>query len=126
MIFDSKKKVPITVDFAVFEVDVDLEKADETFKNWINDAIKGLDSYIDRLDKTNYLPNQDKNISKYMQTTDYVSASYDKSNQNNLWNAKDIYIAGYPSQGNNATWMQNNPTERNSDSITSYKTGLKK
>ncbi|TQF40187.1 MIP family Ig-specific serine endopeptidase [Mycoplasmopsis bovis] len=123
--FDSKKKVPITVDFAVFEVDVDLEKADETFKNWINDAIKGLDSYIDRLDKTNYLPNQDKNISKYMQTTDYVSASYDKSNQNNLWNAKDIYIAGYPSQGNNATWMQNNPTERNSDSITSYKTGLK-
>nr|WP_307911334.1 hypothetical protein [Mycoplasmopsis bovis] len=60
-----------------------------------------------------------------MQTTDYVSASYDKSNQNNLWNAKDIYIAGYPSQGNNATWMQNNPTERNSDSITSYKTGLK-
>nr|WP_307921361.1 hypothetical protein [Mycoplasmopsis bovis] len=61
--FDSKKKVPITVDFAVFEVDVDLEKADETFKSWINDAIKGLDGYINRLNETNYLPNQDKNIS---------------------------------------------------------------
>ncbi|CAL59010.1 Conserved hypothetical protein, predictedlipoprotein [Mycoplasmopsis agalactiae PG2] len=123
--FESKNKVPITVDFAVFEVDIDLEKADETFKSWVNYAIRGLDNYIDRLEKTEILPNQDKNVSKYMQTTDYVSASYDKSNQNNLWNAKDIYIAGYPNQNNTATWMQNNPSERYSDSVSSYNSGLK-
>ncbi|WP_429984684.1 DUF31 family putative serine protease, partial [Mycoplasmopsis bovis] len=40
--FDSKKKVPITVDFAVFEVDVDLEKADETFNSIINSIFKSF------------------------------------------------------------------------------------
>ncbi|UZK64076.1 DUF31 family protein [Mycoplasma mycoides subsp. capri] len=110
------KNIPIMVDFAVFEIDVDLNKTDDTLKSWINDAIKGLDKYLERLKNTNNLPNQDKNISNYLQSKDYISALFTKdNNSNNLYNAKDIYIAGYPANNKTTYWMKNNPTERSSD-----------
>ncbi|QVK05423.1 MIP family Ig-specific serine endopeptidase [Mycoplasma mycoides] len=110
------KNIPIMVDFAVFEIDVDLSKTDDTLKSWINDAIKGLDNYLKRLKNTNNLPNQDKNISNHLQSKDYISALFTKSNySNNLYNAKDIYIAGYPTNNKTTYWMKNNPTERSSD-----------
>ncbi|QVK02190.1 hypothetical protein I7636_01125 [Mycoplasma mycoides subsp. capri] len=110
------KNIPIMVDFAVFEIDVDLSKTDDTLKSWINDAIKGLDNYLERLKNTNNLPNQDKNISNHLQSKDYISALFTKdNNSNNLYNAKDIYIAGYPVNNKTTYWMKNNPTERSSD-----------
>ncbi|WP_258177031.1 MIP family Ig-specific serine endopeptidase [Mycoplasma mycoides] len=110
------KNIPIMVDFAVFEIDVDLNKTDNTLKSWINDAIKGLDKYLERLKNTNNLPNQDKNISNYLQSKDYISALFTKdNNSNNLYNAKNIYIAGYPVNNKTTYWMKNNPTERSSD-----------
>ncbi|QVK02998.1 MIP family Ig-specific serine endopeptidase [Mycoplasma mycoides] len=110
------KNIPIMVDFAVFEIDVDLNKTDDTLKSWINDAIKGLDNYLERLKNTNNLPNQDKNISNHLQSKDYISALFTKdNNSNNLYNAKDIYIAGYPANNKTTYWMKNNPTERSSD-----------
>ncbi|QVK06209.1 MIP family Ig-specific serine endopeptidase [Mycoplasma mycoides] len=110
------KNIPIMVDFAVFEIDVDLSKTDDTLKSWINDAIKGLDNYLERLKNTNNLPNQDKNISNHLQSKDYISALFTKdNNSNNLYNAKDIYIAGYPTNNKTTYWMKNNPTERSSD-----------
>ncbi|WP_434336414.1 MIP family Ig-specific serine endopeptidase [Mycoplasma capricolum] len=119
--FLDNKDIPIMIDFAVFEFDVDLDLVDYNLKSWISNAISGLDNYLDRLNKAPILPNQDKKISKYLQTTDYVSALFkkDKSEQN-LYNAKDIYIAGYPtSQYSRSVWMQNNPIERNSSTLTS-------
>ncbi|ACU78617.1 putative liporotein [synthetic Mycoplasma mycoides JCVI-syn1.0] len=110
------KNIPIMVDFAVFEIDVDLSKTDDTLKSWINDAIKGLDNYLERLKNTNNLPNQDKNISNHLQSKDYISALFTKdNNSNNLYNAKDIYIAGYPANNKTTYWMKNNPTEISSD-----------
>ncbi|CBW53994.1 Hypothetical protein, predicted Prolipoprotein [Mycoplasma mycoides subsp. capri LC str. 95010] len=110
------KNIPIMVDFAVFEIDIDLNKTDDTLKSWINDAIKGLDKYLERLKNTNNLPNQDKNISNHLQSKDYISALFTKdNNSNNLYNAKDIYIAGYPANNKTTYWMKNNPTERSSD-----------
>ncbi|QVJ97433.1 MIP family Ig-specific serine endopeptidase [Mycoplasma mycoides] len=110
------KNIPIMVDFAVFEIDVDLNKTDDTLKSWINDAIKGLDKYLERLKNTNNLPNQDKNISNHLQSKDYISALFTKdNNSNNLYNAKNIYIAGYPDNNKTTYWMKNNPTERSSD-----------
>lgn len=47
----------IIVDFVVFEVDIDLEKVDEIFKSWVNYVIRGLDNYIDRLEKIEILLN---------------------------------------------------------------------
>ncbi|MDP4040470.1 MIP family Ig-specific serine endopeptidase [Mycoplasma mycoides] len=110
------KNIPIMVDFAVFEIDVDLNKTDDTLKSWINDAIKGLDNYLERLKNTNNLPNQDKNISNHLQSKDYISALFTKdNNSNNLYNAKNIYTAGYPANNKTTYWMKNNPTERSSD-----------
>ncbi|QQY78457.1 DUF31 family protein [Mycoplasma mycoides subsp. capri] len=110
------KNIPIMIDFAVFEIDIDLNKTDNTLKSWINDAIKGLDKYLERLKNTNNLPNQDKNISNYLQSKDYISALFTKdNNSNNLYNAKNIYIAGYPVNNKTTYWMKNNPTERSSD-----------
>ncbi|QVK07083.1 MIP family Ig-specific serine endopeptidase [Mycoplasma mycoides] len=110
------KNIPIMVDFAVFEIDVHLNKTDDTLKSWINDAIKGLDKYLERLKNTNNLPNQDKNISNHLQSKDYISALFTKdNNSNNLYNAKNIYIAGYPTNNKTTYWMKNNPTERSSD-----------
>lgn len=108
------------VDFAVFEFDIDLDLVDYNLKSWISNAISGLDNYLDRLNKAPLLPNQDKKISKYLQTTDYVFALFkkDKSEQN-LYNSKDIYIAGYPNNSYRSVWMQNNPIERNSSTLTS-------
>lgn len=118
--FKGDKHIGVMVDFAVFEVDVDLSSADEELKQWVNDAIKGLDSYIDRLQKTDILPNQNKEISKYMLTTDYVSAAKSEKNENNLYNIQNIFIGGYPFDRKHGMWVINNPIERNSDSITSY------
>ncbi|WFQ90371.1 MIP family Ig-specific serine endopeptidase [Mycoplasma feriruminatoris] len=118
--FFKNKYIPIMVDFGVFEVDIDLSKADSTLKSWIESAINGLDRYLARIAKTDNLPNQDKNISNYLQTTDYVSALFKKDNsENNLYNAKDIYIAGYPKNSYRSVWMQNNPIERNSSTLSS-------
>ncbi|WP_434325296.1 MIP family Ig-specific serine endopeptidase [Mycoplasma capricolum] len=118
--FFKTKNIPIMVDFGVFEVDIDLDKADKTLKLWVENAVSGLDRYLLRLSKTEILPNQDKKISKYLQTTDYVSALFKKDQTNkNLYNAKDIYIAGYPNNSYRSVWMQNNPVERNSSTLTS-------
>nr|VZR98233.1 hypothetical protein MF5295_00684 [Mycoplasma feriruminatoris] len=120
--FFDRKDIPVMVDFGVFEVDIDLNKADYTLKKWVESAIRGLDSYLARIDKAEILPNQDKKISNYLLTTDYVSALFDQSDskQNlNLYNAKDIYIAGYPKNQYWSFWMQNNPIERNSSTLSS-------
>ncbi|MBT1317192.1 DUF31 family protein [Mycoplasmopsis bovis] len=104
--------VPMMVDFGIFEIDVDLDKADETLKQWVKEAIDGVDNYLSRLSKTAALPNQNKDVSKYLQTVDYVSAFKTQKHPNNLTKAKDVYIAGYPVDGKVAWWMQNNPSER--------------
>ncbi|QVK08736.1 MIP family Ig-specific serine endopeptidase [Mycoplasma mycoides] len=115
------KNIPIMVDFAVFEIDIDLSKADHTLKLWVENAVDGLNRYLKRLENTDNLPNQNKEISKHLQTTDYTSALFrkDKSDKN-LYNAKDIYIAGYPTIQYKSYWMQNNPVERNLDKLTIY------
>lgn len=118
--FKGNKHIGVMVDFAVFEVDVDLSSAPEELKQWVNNAIKGLDSYIDRLEKTDILPNQNKEISKYMLTTDYVSAAKNEKNENNLYNIQNIFIGGYPFGHKHGMWVINNPIERNSENITSY------
>ncbi|EIE40922.1 MIP family Ig-specific serine endopeptidase [Mycoplasmopsis canis] len=112
-------------DFGVFEIDVDLTKMDETLRNWIENAITALDSYLLRLKQTNSLPNQDKSISTFMQTTDYLTASRLHKNQNNLTNAKDVYILGYPGGNHGKTYLvKNNPEERNSELSNDYRTGF--
>ncbi|MBZ4218282.1 MIP family Ig-specific serine endopeptidase [Mycoplasma tauri] len=122
--FDKNQEVPFMVDFGVFEIDVDLDKADETLKKWLSDAINGLDRYLDRLNKTKELPNQDKNISKYMLTKDYISAFHNKdSSEKNLTNTWNIYIGGYPADNNNPVWARNNPIERYSATEKSYTRG---
>ncbi|WP_051675870.1 MIP family Ig-specific serine endopeptidase [Ureaplasma canigenitalium] len=108
------KHIPSYTDFGVIEVDVDLTKADETLKKFVMDAVQAVDRYLTRLKNTATLPNQDKTISKYMQTTDYVSASRDKTNKNNLWSSKDVYVGGYPRVEEVPYWDINNPTERTS------------
>lgn len=118
--FKGDKHIGVMVDFAVFEVDVDLSSAPEELKQWVNNAIKGLDNYIDRLKKTEILPNQNKEISKYMLTTDYVSAAKNEKNENNLYNIQNIFIGGYPFGHKHGMWVINNPIERNSENITSY------
>nr|WP_307908497.1 hypothetical protein [Mycoplasmopsis bovis] len=55
--------VPMMVDFGIFEIDVDLDKADETLKQWVKEAIDGVDNYLSRLSKTAALPNQNKDVS---------------------------------------------------------------
>ncbi|VEU69302.1 Uncharacterised protein (plasmid) [Mycoplasmopsis canis] len=98
---------------------------DETLRNWIENAITALDSYLLRLKQTNSLPNQDKNISTFMQTTDYLTASRLPENQNNLTNAKDVYILGYPGGNHGKTYLvKNNPKERNSELSNDYRTGF--
>ncbi|WP_434343758.1 DUF31 family protein [Mycoplasma sp. 06067-C1-B144P-99-0482-3] len=117
--FLKTKKAPIMVDFAVFEIDIDLSKADHTLKLWIENAVDGLNRYLKRLEKTDNLPNQNKEISKHLQTTDYTSSLFRKDESDkNLYNAKDIYIAGYPTNQSRSYWMQNNPVERNLDKLT--------
>ncbi|BAP39699.1 MIP family Ig-specific serine endopeptidase [Metamycoplasma canadense] len=113
--------VPISIDMAIFEVDVDLTKANSELKKWVEDAINGVDSYINRLQNTALLPNQDKEISKYMLTVDYVSAFKKYRNEKNLYNLKNIFIGGYPSDGSKTSyWMTNNPIERESETLISY------
>ncbi|WP_322961437.1 MIP family Ig-specific serine endopeptidase [Mycoplasmopsis cynos] len=120
---DDNYFIPAYVDFGVFEIDVDLSQMDETLKKWITKSIEAVDKYIDRLNKTEILPNQDKSISKTMQTIDYVTAAFEKDDSKlNLKNAKDLYIGGYPSinESGFAVWVRNNPTERNSSTLNTY------
>lgn len=119
--FKEKKLIPMMVDMAIFEIDIDLEKADSTLKTWVEEAISALDSYLDRIKNTDILPNQDKNISKYMLTTDYVSALKKAQNKNNLFNLENIFIGGYPYENPTTSyWIKNNPSERWSKDIKSY------
>ncbi|MEA4115715.1 DUF31 family protein [Mycoplasma sp. 744] len=113
------------VDFAVFSIDIDLEKTDETFKKWINDATNALDKYLKRLADTNELPNQDKNISKYMQTLDYYSKFKNMDKKDGIYefalsNAQDLYIAGYPRLNNVTRFSHNNPLERNNNQTNDF------
>ncbi|PZV99902.1 MIP family Ig-specific serine endopeptidase [Metamycoplasma auris] len=105
--------IPMMVDFGVFEVDIDLDKANEELKKWIIEAIEGLNSYLKRIADTEILPNQNKEISSYMLTTDYISALGVKNNQDNLYNLENIYIAGYPVDSHQPPlFVKNNPLER--------------
>ncbi|MCU4706808.1 MIP family Ig-specific serine endopeptidase [Mycoplasma sp. CSL7503-lung] len=106
------KYIPFYTDFAVFEIDVDFSKMDQNYSKWFKDAIDALDQYIDR-NKKNITPNQDKSVSTYTLTTDYISAM--QNSGENLTNAKDVYIGGYPALGSSSAWSRNNPVERNSD-----------
>ncbi|MBU4693215.1 hypothetical protein KQ876_03300 [Mycoplasma sp. CSL7491-lung] len=109
----NNKYIPFYTDFAVFEIDVDFSKMDDTHSKWFKDATKALDQYIER-NKTNTTPNQDKKVSTYTLTTDYISAM--QNSGENLTNAKDIYIGGYPAvDSSSSAWSRNNPVERNSD-----------
>lgn len=111
---ETKEFIPLYTDFAVFELDVNLSNADETLKDWILKAINALDQYIKR-NKENELPNQDKSISTYMQTVDYITASRTSNNQY-LTNSKNAYMLGYPGiDGGKSSLAWNNPTERNND-----------
>lgn len=111
----TKEFIPLYTDFAVFELDVNLANADSTLKSWILKAINALNEYIKR-NKENELPNQDKSISNYMQSMDYVSAKYLSNNSQYLTNSKNAYVLGYPGIDNGkSTLAWNNPTERNDD-----------
>ncbi|MBU4690758.1 MIP family Ig-specific serine endopeptidase [Mycoplasma zalophi] len=111
---DKKEYIPFYTDFAVFEIDVDFSKLEnQEYINWFKDAITSLDNYIKR-NKEAKTPNQDKAISSYTLTTDYVSAEKDASN--NLTNSQNVYIGGYPAyESHFSTWSQNNPIERNGE-----------
>ncbi|WP_051630117.1 MIP family Ig-specific serine endopeptidase [Mycoplasma simbae] len=109
--------VPFYTDFAVFEIDVDFSLMSEQNAKFFKDAINGLDTYLDRLNRTEVLPNQDKSVSNYMLTADYITSYIQKGqNQNNLWNSQNVYIGGYPANPDHrsAFWSRNNPLERNS------------
>ncbi|QKT05714.1 MIP family Ig-specific serine endopeptidase [Mycoplasma sp. OR1901] len=110
----NNKYIPFYTDFAVFEIDVDFTKMTSNYAEWFKNAIKALDKYIERNSK-NITPNQDKSISKYMLTTDYITAEK-QTGTDNLKNSKNIYIGGYPAyESSFSSWSQNNPVERNSD-----------
>ncbi|WP_322909040.1 MIP family Ig-specific serine endopeptidase [Mycoplasmopsis felis] len=119
---DSNEFIPIYTDFAVFEIEINMTNMDNSLKELFKKSITALDNYLKRLKDTNKLPNQDKNISSFMQTTDYFSAAKEKNNptRNNLWNAQNLYIGGYPSSNNGSVWSVNNPTERYDESIQWY------
>ncbi|MFV8401317.1 MIP family Ig-specific serine endopeptidase [Mycoplasma sp. 2634B] len=116
-------KIPFYTDFGVLELDVDLTKADATLKEWIKQAISGVDSYVARMKQKQALPNYDATSETFLPTLDYLSKGRDLSQSNSafakgLSNAKDLYIAGYPRNTSGRTiWMQNNPTERYSDEV---------
>ncbi|QGZ97911.1 hypothetical protein GE118_03825 [Mycoplasma sp. NEAQ87857] len=120
----TNKKIPFYTDFGVIEFDVDLDHADETFRGWINKAVSAVDNYIART-KQSGLPNT-LTGSNFM-TLDYLSKGRDLSQTNpeyafGLSNAKNIYIAGYPRNTDGTTlWMQNNPTERNGNTISYFR-----
>ncbi|TDV23566.1 putative peptidase DUF31 [Mycoplasmopsis mustelae] len=117
-LLNSETFYPFYTDFAIFEIDIDMSNMNETTKTSFKDAINAVDSYIQRLSDTPKLPNQDKSISKYMQTTDYMTAYFEKysTNNQNLWNSKQVYIGGYPQLTTDgmATWSINNPNQRTS------------
>ncbi|WBP83949.1 MIP family Ig-specific serine endopeptidase [Mycoplasmopsis edwardii] len=119
---DNNEFIPSYTDFGIFEVDIDLSLMDETFRSWVSKAINGVNSYLTRLKNTAKLPNQDKSVSSYMQTMDYVTANNtNDTSGNNLRNARDLFIGGYPGKGGgNAFWSRNNPIERQSESESSY------
>ncbi|BAP01341.1 LppD family lipoprotein [Mycoplasmopsis californica HAZ160_1] len=107
--------IPFYTDFAVLEVEVDFSKLGEPNSKMFKDAIQALDKYLKRNKELN-LPNQDKKISEYMQTTDYVSAGR-LNDGNSLTNSQQLYIAGYPKNSGalHPVWSRNNPIERNSN-----------
>ncbi|WP_369086019.1 MIP family Ig-specific serine endopeptidase [Metamycoplasma spumans] len=114
--------IPAYTDFGVFEIDINLaEIQDEKLKEWFKNAIKSVNQYIQRNNEASILPNTDKSILSYMQTTDYITAINNQGNESNLYNAKDVYTGGYPSIGKGlAVWTRNNPTERKSETENSY------
>ncbi|TQC51553.1 hypothetical protein E1I18_02040 [Mycoplasmopsis mucosicanis] len=120
----NQQKFPFYTDFAVFEVEIDMSKMASEYAQWFKDSISGLDAYLTRLSNTNVLPNQDKSVSKYMLTKDYITSHNEIKNptQNNLWNSKEAYIAGYVGIDNGySAWSLNNPIERNSSIQWAYR-----
>ncbi|QDF65018.1 MIP family Ig-specific serine endopeptidase [Mycoplasma nasistruthionis] len=114
-------KIPFYIDFGVFEFDVDLTKADDTFRTWILDAVSAVDAYVARMQNNNEKPNYTKTTNNNIMTLDYYSRGLglDKSNpayEFGLYNAQNIYIAGYP-KPDTTTWKTNNPTERSQDIV---------
>ncbi|WAM01138.1 hypothetical protein NWE60_00340 [Mycoplasmopsis felis] len=66
---------------------------DNSLKELFKKSITALDNYLKRLKDTNKLPNQDKNISSFMQTTDYFSAAKEKIIQQEIiYEMLRIYI----------------------------------
>ncbi|VEU77488.1 MIP family Ig-specific serine endopeptidase [Mycoplasmopsis meleagridis] len=118
------KKPHVYVDFAVFSVDIDLSQANDKLKKWVNDSTTAVDNYLKRLKDANNLPNQNKNVSSYMQTLDYVSKylnpnKHDGDYEYALDSAKNLYIAGYP-KADTTKFAHNNPTERNSETLADW------
>ncbi|SJZ60170.1 MIP family Ig-specific serine endopeptidase [Mycoplasmopsis verecunda] len=122
-ISQNPNKIPFYTDFGILELDVDLTKADETLKTWIKQAINAVDSYVTRIKGTSLLPNYTASNNNFLPTLDYLSkgrnlAQNNRTNEFGLSNAQNVYIAGYPMNNNKSTyWMQNNPTQRNSDEV---------
>ncbi|OAB48959.1 MIP family Ig-specific serine endopeptidase [Mycoplasmopsis gallinarum] len=121
--------IPYYTDFGIFAFDIDLDNtSDQTLREWITNAKNALDQYILR-NKQRNLPNHKTSDLPFF-TVDYMSKSsnllannsyYQVYNEFALYNAKDVYIGGYPRNTNRETyWMQNNPTERNDENLTTY------
>ncbi|QCZ36725.1 MIP family Ig-specific serine endopeptidase [Mycoplasma nasistruthionis] len=109
-------KIPFYIDFGVFEFDVDLTQADQTFAQWIRDAVSAVDSYVQRMQDSKLKPNYTKTTNNNIMTLDYYTRGQglDKTNpayEFGLYNAKNLYIAGYP-KPDTTTWKTNNPSER--------------
>ncbi|VEU70208.1 MIP family Ig-specific serine endopeptidase [Mycoplasmopsis glycophila] len=124
----SLNKIPFYSDFAIFEFDIDLNSAQTsgTLKTWVKNAIDALDRY--NLRKGEVSPNRLVSDIPF-HIADYVSKgqnqltkAYSDYNNISLANAKNLYVAGYPASRHDLVyWMQNNPTERNSDIISYFK-----
>ncbi|MBN0919023.1 MIP family Ig-specific serine endopeptidase [[Mycoplasma] gypis] len=111
--------IPFYTDFAVFEVDIDLDKVDSTLTKWVREAIESLNNYAQYNTEHNQ-PNTTQS-QQLWQNIDYYSASQ-LNIDHMLTNAKDIYIAGYPSDNQQGqAWMQNNPLQRNSDEFSYFR-----
>ncbi|QNM93335.1 DUF31 family protein [Mycoplasma sp. Pen4] len=122
-------KIPFYTDFGVLEMDVNLANADDTLRGWILDAIHAVDKYVARMSNRDAkLPNYTNSTNSMFPTLDMLSKGKELSQNNpayefGLSNAKNVYVAGYPSQNNGSkrtVFMQNNPIERDQDIVTPF------
>ncbi|MDC4181842.1 MIP family Ig-specific serine endopeptidase [Mycoplasma bradburyae] len=120
-------KISFYTDFGILELNVDLSKADETLKGWINKSTTAVDNYVNRIKMSpGKIPNYDSAKGNFFPTLDYMSKNLGLAPKDDVGNygldtAKNIYIAGYPfdNGSNSSYWMQNNPIERYGEDKTS-------